>query len=80
MRDCRAGRLCGWKLAVSDNGVGKPGGGSAPVDPGLGTGIVKALSRQLDARAETLTGPAGTTVSITHAAVPTAAIRAVVAA
>jgi hypothetical protein len=34
---------------------------------GLGTGIVKVLSNQLDARVETLTGPEGTTVSITHA-------------
>ena len=70
----------GWKLAVSDNGIGKPDGSLARAEPGLGTGIVKALSRQLDAQAETRTGPAGTTVSITHAAVPTAAIRSVVAA
>ena len=63
----------GWKLAVSDNGIGQLGGGSAQAEPGLGTGIVKALSRQLAARVETVTGPAGTTVSITHAAISTAA-------
>jgi chemotaxis protein methyltransferase CheR len=65
-----------WKLAVSDNGVGKPDGGFAHAKPGLGTGIVKALSRQLDAEVETVAGPAGTTVSITHATGSTAAIRA----
>jgi chemotaxis protein methyltransferase CheR len=68
----------GWKLAVSDNGIGKPD--LARAEPGLGTGIVKALSRQLDARAETVTGPAGTTVSIIHGVVSTAAIRPVVVA
>ena len=68
----------GWKLAVSDDGIGKSD--LARAEPGLGTGIVKALSRQLDARAETVTGPAGTTVSITHAAASAAALRAVVAA
>ena len=34
---------------------------------GLGTGIIKALAQQLDAKVATLTGPKGTTVSITHA-------------
>ena len=62
-----------WKLAVSDNGVGKPDSGFAHAKPGLGTGIVKALSRRTRCRVETVTGPAGITVSITHA---TAAVRA----
>jgi len=56
-----------WKLTVSDNGVGKADGVFAQPKTGLGTGIVKALSDQLDARVETLAGPDGTTVSITHA-------------
>jgi signal transduction histidine kinase len=34
---------------------------------GLGTGIVKALAQQLGAKIETLAGPEGTTVSVTHA-------------
>jgi two-component sensor histidine kinase len=34
---------------------------------GLGTSIVKALAQQLDARVEVLSGPQGTSVSITHA-------------
>ena len=37
---------------------------------GLGTGIIKALSTQLDAQVETLTGAEGTTVSIIHTTFP----------
>ena len=59
-----------WKLSISDNGVGKSDGVLAYEKSGLGTGIIKALSTQLDAQVETLTGPEGTTVSITHAHVP----------
>ena len=46
-----------WKLSVSDNGIGKPDGVFAQAKSGLGTGIVKALSQQLDAQVETLAGP-----------------------
>jgi two-component sensor histidine kinase len=56
-----------WKLSVSDNGMGKSHGASAPGKSGLGTGIVKALSHQLEAQVATEAGPDGTTVSITHA-------------
>jgi len=59
-----------WKLSVSDNGVGVPEKGtgrSGPRKPGLGTSIVKALAQQLEAHVEVLSGPAGTTVSISHA-------------
>lgn len=56
-----------WKMSVSDNGVGKPDDGFAAGKSGLGTGIIKALSHQLDAQVETVAGPEGTTVSITHA-------------
>jgi two-component sensor histidine kinase len=65
-----------WKLAISDNGIGKPEGGFAQGKSGLGTGIVKALARQLDAQVETVAGPEGTTVSITHATFPTNAVQA----
>ena len=54
-----------WTLSVSDNGMGK----QKPVivaEGGLGTGIVAALARQLNARVETKTGPEGTSVSIAH--------------
>jgi two-component sensor histidine kinase len=56
-----------WKLAVTDNGVGRPDGVFAQPKTGLGTGIVKALAKQLDAQIETVSGPHGTTVSVTHA-------------
>ena len=56
-----------WKLSIADNGAGKSDGVLAYEKSGLGTGIIKALSTQLDAQVETLTGPEGTTVSITHA-------------
>ena len=65
-----------WKLSVSDNGVGKPDGVFAQPKTGLGTGIVKALSQQLDAQIETLASAEGTTVSITHATFSTKVIRA----
>jgi two-component sensor histidine kinase/PAS domain-containing protein len=65
-----------WKLSISDNGVGKSDGVLAYEKSGLGTGIIKALSTQLDAQVETLTGPAGTTVSITHATSPAKAAAA----
>jgi two-component sensor histidine kinase len=65
-----------WKLSVSDNGIGKPDGVFAQEKSGLGTGIIKALSQQLDAQVETLVGPQGTTVSITHATFPTKEVRA----
>jgi chemotaxis protein methyltransferase CheR len=56
-----------WKLSVVDNGVGKPDGVFAQPKSGLGTGIVKALARQLDAQVVTLSGPQGTAVTVTHA-------------
>ena len=56
-----------WKLSVSDNGVGRPDGVLPLPKPGLGTSIVTALVQQLGAKVETLTGPKGTTVSVTHA-------------
>jgi two-component sensor histidine kinase len=56
-----------WKLSVADNGIGKPDGVFAQPKSGLGTGIVKALAKQLDSQVETLSGPKGTIVSVTHA-------------
>jgi chemotaxis protein methyltransferase CheR len=55
-----------WKLSVSDNGAGKPNTTARPKS-GLGTSIINALAKQLDAKVATATGPAGTTVSVTHA-------------
>jgi two-component sensor histidine kinase len=56
-----------WKLSVADNGIGKPDGVFAQTKTGLGTGIVNALAQNLNAKVETLAGPDGTIVSITHA-------------
>jgi two-component sensor histidine kinase len=56
-----------WKLSIADNGAGRPDGTFAQAKSGLGTGIVTALTKQLDAKLDTVSGPAGTTVSITHA-------------
>jgi len=56
-----------WQLAVSDNGSGKPDGVFAQPKTGLGTGVVKALAKQLDAQVVTVSGALGTQVSVTHA-------------
>lgn len=56
----------GWRLVVSDNGVG------ISIDParkeGLGTTIVQSLSRQLSASVETESNHNGTCISIMHEA------------
>jgi two-component sensor histidine kinase len=57
----------GWRLSVSDNGVGSRNDREERIGGGLGTSIVEALSHQLGARTEMSTGPQGTTVSIIHA-------------
>lgn len=60
-----------WKLIVSDNGWGKAGGDTqnAGLGPnaGLGTAIVEALVKQLEARMDIVTGNTGTTVAVTRA-------------
>ena len=56
-----------WQLAVSDNGSGRPDGVFAQPKTGLGTGVVNALAKQLDAQVVTVSGALGTKVSVTHA-------------
>jgi two-component sensor histidine kinase len=56
-----------WKLMVSDNGVGRPENGPAPAKLGLGTSLIMALARRLEAQVETASSPAGMNVSITRA-------------
>ena len=51
-----------WKLTVSDNGVGKPDVSASQTKPGLGTSLIKALTRQLDALVDTVSGSHGTAV------------------
>lgn len=55
-----------WRLAVTDNGVGQAKGRPAKTMPGLGTSIIEALAKQLDARVAVFMTPVGTSVSITH--------------
>jgi chemotaxis protein methyltransferase CheR len=61
----------GWRLAVSDNGIGTPEIhlGSARTASGLGTIIVEALAKQLGAYVDTVTNPQGTIVSIAHGSI-----------
>jgi len=54
-----------WALSVSDNGVGMPDD-PAGATPGLGTSIVEALARQLNARVHVGDAQPGTDVSIIH--------------
>jgi two-component sensor histidine kinase len=56
-----------WKLTVCDNGIGKLESTAHAVKGGLGTSLIKALAKQLDARVDTESSPSGTDVSITHA-------------
>lgn len=56
----------GWKLSVGDDGAGMPGG-HAGAKPGLGTGIVAALSKQLGATVSVGDAKPGTRVSIIRA-------------
>ena len=51
-----------WTLSVRDTGIGMP----AETRPGLGTGIVAALARQLDATVRIAAANPGTCVSIIH--------------
>jgi two-component sensor histidine kinase len=55
----------GWLLSVSDNGVGMPADENRE-KPGLGTGIVQALSKQLDASVTVLDAKPGTRVEVRH--------------
>ena len=54
-----------WTLSVRDTGIGMPQD-RADAKPGLGTGIVEALARQLDAVVTVEASQPGTTVSIVH--------------
>jgi two-component sensor histidine kinase len=54
-----------WLLAVTDNGSGLPTGKDAG-NPGLGTGIVEALAKQLEATVAVSNANPGTRVEIKH--------------
>lgn len=54
-----------WLLSVSDNGTGMPVGKKLG-KPGLGTGIIEALSKQLDASVTVVDANPGTRVEVRH--------------
>jgi chemotaxis protein methyltransferase CheR len=54
-----------WMLSVSDNGKGNQKHLTA-AEGGLGTGIVAALARQLNAQIVTESGPQGMSVSVAY--------------
>ncbi len=58
----------GWMLVVSDNGGGKVAPAGTAVSSGLGTVIVNALVKKLDADLDIASTSAGMTVSIRHPA------------
>lgn len=55
-----------WTLVVSDNGVGKNASDAVVTGGGLGTAIVLALAKQLDAQVEVITNAEGMSVSLEH--------------
>ena len=56
-----------WKLTISDNGIGKPDVKASEIKGGLGTSLIQALAKQLDARLDIASDGHGTAVSMTHA-------------
>jgi len=57
-----------WNLTVADNGIGKPLDEAAPLTGGLGTAIVKALVRQLDAQLSITSPPeSGLSIAVSRA-------------
>ena len=61
-------RGSGWRLSISDNGPGPAKISDERPHTGLGTSIVEALARQLNATVEKSGGAQGTTVSIVSGA------------
>lgn len=55
-----------WTMSVSDNGIGMPDP-SEGSKPGLGTNIVEALAKRLDAKVQVAHATPGTAISIIHA-------------
>lgn len=56
----------GWRLSVTDNGCGMSGGADGAPKAGLGTSLIEALARRLNATVEVRSGPDGTRVAIRH--------------
>jgi two-component sensor histidine kinase len=56
----------GWRLSISDNGVGTPQGDQRPAHIGLGMAIVSALVTQLDAQLHVAADSRGRSVTVSH--------------
>jgi two-component sensor histidine kinase len=57
-----------WALSVKDDGVGMPPA-ATPAKAGLGTSIVEALARQLEAEVDVADNQPGTAITVVHKAV-----------
>ena len=55
-----------WKLTVSDNGVGRLPNEDSKASTGLGTALIAALAKQLNAQISESSSPKGLTVAVTH--------------
>jgi chemotaxis protein methyltransferase CheR len=55
-----------WKLTVSDNGVGRLQSEESSVSTGLGTALIGALAKQLDAQISETSSRKGLTVAVTR--------------
>jgi len=55
-----------WKLTVSDNGVGRLNNENSKTSTGLGTVLIAALAKQLNAQISEISSPKGLTVDVTH--------------
>ena len=56
-----------WKLTVADNGTGRSAGNEPNRSSGLGTALVAALAKQLDAQVSESSSETGLSVAITRA-------------
>jgi chemotaxis protein methyltransferase CheR len=55
-----------WKLTVADNGVGRNGTEEPNGSTGLGTALIGALAKQLNAQVSEISSHKGLTVSVTR--------------
>lgn len=55
------------RLTIADNGIGKPDVKASENKGGLGTSLIQALAKQLDAVVDIASDGRGTAVSLTHA-------------
>ncbi len=56
-----------WKLTVADNGVGRAADEGSNISTGLGTALIGALAKQLNAQITETSTPKGLTVEVTRA-------------